>query len=260
MTSPMLTGARTMAQVVGALLLRETRVRFGSSQIGYLWAILEPAGGVAVFAVVFSLMGRPPIAGPSLLLFFALSMIGYNVFRRITTQVGNAFVANAALLSFPIVKPVDTLIARALLELATGVLTMMIMLSLLKIIEDIPLPARVDVLAAGILSLALLGFGLGVINAVISQYSASWSQIEALIHRPIFMMSGIFFTPNMFPSVVSDFLSWNPILHGMECIRYGYYEGYRPDHIDMGYLIGWGLGTTVIGLAAERFLPKQRVP
>ena len=32
----------TQARVVGALILRETRVRYGRSQLGYLWAFTSP--------------------------------------------------------------------------------------------------------------------------------------------------------------------------------------------------------------------------
>jgi len=57
------------ARVVAALLLRETRVRFGRSQIGYLWAVLEPVGGIVIFAFVFHVIGRVPDVGQSLYLF-----------------------------------------------------------------------------------------------------------------------------------------------------------------------------------------------
>ncbi len=130
------------------------------------------------------------------------------------------------------------------------------MLGGLVLVDGAPLPAKVDVLFAAYLALALIGFGIGSINAVISQYSSSWQQIESLLQRPLFLLSGVFFTPDHFPSEFIAWLSWNPLMHAMEWLRYGYYEGYRSDFIDFGYVIAWGLGTTLIGLTAERYLPR----
>lgn len=243
------------ARVVGALLLRETRVRFGRSQIGYLWAILEPLGGVIIFALAFQVIARVPDVGQSMYLFLALGMLGYSMHRRLAVQLGSAFEANQALLSFPIVKRVDTLLARGILETATSLLSMVIIIGGLMIVEDIPPPANLGVFVAGIGALALLGFGLGTVNAVLNSYFSSWRHIEGLISRPVFLMSAIFFVPSMMPTAVTNILVWNPVLHGIEWLRYGYYEGYRPDYISVTYLLGWGLATTLIGLAAERFLP-----
>lgn len=247
-----------MANVVVALLLREMRVRFGRSHLGYLWAILEPLGGVIIFSVVLSVIGRPPMAGSSTVLFLALGMLGYSTFRRMTQQIGAAFEANAALLSYPIVRPFDTLLARAMLESATGVLTLLIILVGVMLFDNVPPPAHFEIVAGGVLILALFGFGLGVINAVVGEYWQSWRHIEALIHRLFFLLSGIFFMPSSLPQVALDVISWNPILHGIEWLRYGYYEGYRPDLISFHYIIAWAFGSTLVGLAAERFIPRRR--
>ncbi len=242
-------------RVVAALLLRETRVRFGRSQIGYLWAILEPLAGIIVLSFAFHMIGRVPAVGQSLYLFLAIGMLGYTLQRRLALQVGAAFEANQALLAFPVVKRVDTMLARGILEVATSLLSMAIIIAGLMVIEHVPPPAHLDVFVAGLAALALIGFGLGTINAVLNSYSASWRHVEGLLGRALFLMSGVFFTPGMLPTQITSVLTWNPILHGIEWLRYGYYAGYRPDHVNFEYLIGWGLATTLVGLAAERLLP-----
>jgi capsular polysaccharide transport system permease protein len=182
-------------------------------------------------------------------------MLGFSLQRRLAVQLGNAFDANKALLFFPVVKRIDTLIARGILEIATSLLSMMIIITGLVIIEGVSPPSRLDIFVAGIAALALLGFGLGTVNAILNAHFNSWRHIEGMISRPLFLMSGVFFTPLMLPSALTDILAWNPILHGIEWLRWGYYEGYRPDYISVEYLLGWGLATTLAGLAAERFLP-----
>ena len=62
-------------RVIGALVLREMRVRYGRSQLGYIWAILEPAAYVAAMTTMFSYLNQPPPFGASMPLFFALGII-----------------------------------------------------------------------------------------------------------------------------------------------------------------------------------------
>ncbi len=43
----------TQARVIGALVLRETRSAFGDTQLGYLWAIVNPALSTLVLVAIF---------------------------------------------------------------------------------------------------------------------------------------------------------------------------------------------------------------
>ena len=54
---------RTQCRVIQALIIRETRTRFGDAKLGYGWALLEPILHITMLSAVFSLMmqGRPPI-------------------------------------------------------------------------------------------------------------------------------------------------------------------------------------------------------
>lgn len=232
--------------------MRETRTRYGKTQIGYLWGLIEPIVMIITFVLVFEALGRPAVYGDSLFMFFATGILPYLMFRRVNSFVTNAFDANRALLTYPIVQPIDTLLARACLEIATTLFVMLILIGIPIYFFDHEPPARIHVMAGSVALLALLGFGMGVINAVVIQFFESWKNIEAMLTRPLFFISGIFFVPEALPEKVRDYLSWNPILHGVELARYGYYFNYRYAGIDVPYLAGWALVLTLIGLTAER--------
>jgi len=101
--------ALTQARVVGALMLRETRIRYGRSKAGYLWALLEPAAYVTALSTMFHMSGARPPFGNSMALFFSLGILSFFTYRSIAAQLTGAFNANEALLNFPIVKEIDTL-------------------------------------------------------------------------------------------------------------------------------------------------------
>jgi len=233
-------------------MLREARTRFGKSQFGYLTSLIEPVAVIVTFTLCYSALGRVAPYGTSLPMFFALGTLAYGAFRRTSSFCTAAFEANQALLSYPIVQQVDTLIARAMLEFATTIFSCFVLIGGLMVISDLPGPVRVEAMACAIILMTMLGFGLGSISAVVSHYFASWRNIEGMLTRPLFFLSGILFVPDNLPPKIMDYLAWNPMLHGVEMMRLGYYADYRSTVLDVTYLVFWALVLILIGLAAER--------
>jgi tetratricopeptide (TPR) repeat protein len=69
---------RSQARVIHALMIRETRTRFGDSRLGYGWALIEPILHILLLSTVFSLLmhGNPPI-GTHLFVFYYTGLIRY---------------------------------------------------------------------------------------------------------------------------------------------------------------------------------------
>lgn len=239
-------------RVVGALVLREMNVRYGNSQFGYLWAIIEPAGFIAAFSVLHAHSGAPAPFGQSMPLFFSLGIIPFRLFTGLGNQLGGSFNANEALLGFPIVKKIDTLIARWFLEVITTVTIFFLTIVALHAITDIPWPN--DVLRAGEGFFLLAGFGLGVgmINAVIISYISGWQNIFRMMSLPLMFLSGVFYSLDSVPDNARDIITWNPLVHAIEIIRDGYYTNYRSDGISDFYILSCCVISILLGLTLER--------
>ena len=104
----------------------------------------------------------------------------------------------------------------------------------------------------GLGGLCVFGFGVGVINAVIAEKLDSWMNTFRLLSTPLLWLSGIFYSLESIPEDFRKFLVWNPIIHGVEYVRMGYFQNYRDTHVDIAYLYGLGLVLVFVGLAAER--------
>ena len=140
----------TQFRVIGALILRDTRTRFGRSQLGYLWAIAEPLSYVAFMAALFAALSRHPPFGNDTALFFASGILPFTVFATLSRSVSGAIEANRALLTYPIVKPVDTLVARGVLEFATSIIVMIVMFGGITILHGVDGPVHLDTVAVAI--------------------------------------------------------------------------------------------------------------
>ena len=245
-------------RVLLSLVLRETRATFGTSHLGYIWAIITPTASVAILVFIFSLINRQPPFGSSLALFFATGILTLQFFNEFSNKLMTVFNANRALLTYPIIKDVDTLLARSLLIISTYLVIMCIFYSSLIVLEMADFPARIEQVLCAFFATALLGIGFGTMNAVIASIWDTWTQIERILTRPLFFISGIFYVPSHLPPEAIAVLKWNPVLHLVEWFREGFYPNYNSFVLDISYPLYIGTGLLLAGLAGERFFRKLR--
>jgi len=243
--------------VAASLILRETRATFGTSHLGYLWAIITPVASIILLTVIFSFAARHPPFGTSLALFFATGIIILQLVLRLSESLMTAIEANRALLAYPPIKRTDVLIARALLITLTYLVIAFIIFGSFVALGFASLPARPDHILLAFAAASLLGFGLGLINAILVNHWDSWRRIAPILTKPLFFISGVFFVPDYLPPQIIEWLQWNPVLHAIEWIRQGYYSGYHSQVLNKTYLLSAALFLVFIGLAAERLTRKN---
>jgi capsular polysaccharide transport system permease protein len=245
-------------RVLGALILRETTAAFGTSQLGYLWAIITPAAGTAILVAIFSAAGRQPPFGESLGLFFATGILTLDFFTKLNTSLMTVLDANKALLTYPPIKETDVIFARAILVAAVYIVIMALFFAALAVLGLAGPPSDPAGLVMAFSVIFLLGFGFGVLNGVIVSLWASWRYIETILTRPLFFISGIFYVPSSLPPQIAEWLSWNPVLHGVEWMRSAYYRDYGSTVLDRGYILSCALLLVLAGLLGERLTRKRR--
>ncbi len=244
--------------MLGALIIRETRATFGTSQLGYLWEIITPVAMVAILIALFTALGRHPPFGESMALFFTTGIIPLFFFRKMGMTMMKAFDANKALLAYPPIKETDTLFARAALIILTYCAITWVLFGGLIALGLASAPDRAEVVFEAMAATAALGFGFGVANAVILAFWLSWDKIITMAMRPLFYFSAIFYVPSRMPPYIVDVLEWNPVLHLIEWLREGYYPNYESTIVNPAYPLGIALVLTLVGLAGERATRGRR--
>ncbi|HEX3536520.1 MAG TPA: ABC transporter permease [Stellaceae bacterium] len=248
----------TQRRVIRALVIRETRTRFGDSKLGYGWALLEPILHIALLSVVFALLmhGTPPI-GTEFFIFYFTGLIPYHVFVHSSGAMTFAVTGNAPLLQLPLVTTFDVILARGLLEFVTDIIVAVLLLIGFAAIGLHAMP--IDFLSPTITLIvtAVLGFGIGFINAVVAVFIRSWDRLYAQITRTLYFCSGIFYVPGMMPDWVLDLLGWNPILHAIDWFRSGFFDNYQPHWLDRRYLLLMAVSAILAGLALHAGLRRK---
>jgi capsular polysaccharide transport system permease protein len=249
---------RSQCRVIRALIIRETRTRFGDSRLGYGWALLEPILHIALLSVAFSVLmhGQPPI-GSHFFLFYYTGLVPYHVFVHTSSGMAYAITSNGALLQLPLVTTFDVIAARGLLEFMTDMIVAAIVLALLTAIGVGGVPDDLWGPAAAFLAAALLGCGVGYVNAVLSVLWRGWDKIYAQVTRALYFVSGIFYVPAMMPDWARDALAWNPLLHAIDWFRAGFFAAYEPHWLDRSYLAILGVIALLAGVSLERGLRRK---
>jgi capsular polysaccharide transport system permease protein len=245
-------GSMTQLQVVYALLLRETKTRFGATQLGYVWALAQPLMWIGMFALIYSLVGRLVPPGMSIIAFITTGIVPFQLFRETASRSVSAIDANKGLLFYPQVRPLDLVVARAVLEAATHVVVMAILMGGLALWEGEP---RVDSwlqTLAGFALASALGVSLGLVFSGLSVYNSAVDRLFPSLIRIFFWTSALFHPIETVPQGAQKVLLLNPVTHAIELVRDGWFQGYTARHADPWYPVAWVLILLFFGLSLER--------
>jgi len=234
-------------RVLFAMIVRETGTKFGRSYGGYLWAIAEPLGGIVMLTLVFSFALRKPPLGDNFALFYATGVIPFMLFNNVSHSVAAAIQTNRGLLRYPVVTVLDTVLAKFVLDFLTMFLVAVLLYS--GVILFYGLEVTFDAVSATLaFTLAgLLGLGLGTLNCVLFGFFPTWRNVWGVLTRPLFLMSGMFYTFQSLPMTMQEVLWWNPLIHIVGLMRAGFFGSYEAAYASPLYVLGVAGSLFVIG-------------
>lgn len=245
-------------RVLHALILREIRTRFGEQKLGYLWAVLEPMAFVGALAGLITLSGRHQPGGMPLILFMTTGVVPFFLFRDTMNVAMLGIKSNKALLTFPQVTPIDIILARVVLEQATAVVVLVVLLLMWQAIGvEVYIERPVEVFV-WLFVMGLMGAGLGAFVGALSPLFPSVDRlVPVLLGRPLFWVSGVFFTMDTLPPAARSIALYNPLSHGLELIRSAFFIQYESPYADVEYVMFATLIVLAIGFLALRALRRR---
>jgi len=245
-------GLASQCEVIWAVMLRETRTRFGANSFGYLWAIIEPLMMIMTFWILLVIVGRDAPYGMDQYTFIASGIVPYTLFATTANRVAESINGNRPLLYYPHVQPLDLVFARAILELATYGGVFIILLGGHALYHQSFSIDSALVTCVGLVISGMLGMSLGMVFCMLGQYSKFVDRFRGFFFRPFFWISGIFFTLNDLPEEGRAVILFNPVVHCVEMVRDGWFATYSARHIDISYPLYFILALGFIGLSLER--------
>lgn len=239
-------------RTVTALLLREMSTTYGRSALGYLWAILEPAGGIALMSFIFSFAFRSPAIGTNFPLFFASGMLPFMAYMGTSQKVSVSLRFSRALLFYPGVTYIDAILGRFLMNVMTDIMIAVIVLTGIIFAFDLRVILDLPALILAFVMAFSLGLGVGTLNCYLLSVYPIWERVWAIVNRPMFIISCIFFLFDTIPQPYRDWLWWNPLVHLVGQARRGVYATYDASYVSPLYVFSIALVTFAAGLLLLR--------
>lgn len=244
--------------VIFALFAREIRVGF-SDKFGLSWAVVQPIMFIFVLSFLRGRLDGGETHTIPTFVFMAYGLLFIQLFLQTFNSGFTAIKKNKALFAFRQVQPISAVIASGLFELLVkifvfiGIFVVMVFMDMEVHMND-PLNIIVNMLNLWLFSLALgLAFGMAAL------YVPEVNKIQSMLTRPLFFISGVFFSMQDVPQEMWWLFDWNPILHTIELSRGAAYHSYGNVGVSSNFLYLSVLSSVFISLALYQGYWKEAI-
>ncbi len=253
---------RTTLQVWGdvifAIFLREIKSK-SNDKLGVAWSVVSPVVFIFMLSFIRGRIDGGETHGIPTFYFMVFGMVWVQFFLGCVSAVSNAIKKNKPLYAFRQVRPISSIIAIAFFEFLVKfvvIISISVVAYFLKIKGQLDDPLEVILI---MLRVWLISSSLGLIFALSSCYVAEVEKIRGLLMRPIFFISGIFFSLQDIPQDYWPYLTWNPLLHAVELTRHAAYPAYEAVGVSYLFLDSATLLCVFFALACYHISWKQAI-
>ncbi|MCC4231114.1 ABC transporter permease [Sphingobium soli] len=247
-------------RVIHALVMREVITRFGRHNIGFLWLFVEPMIFTIGVTLIWSALRA--VHGSSLSI-AAFALTGYSsvlVWRNMPSRVIDSIEPNLSLMYHRNVRIFDIFVSRLLLEGLSVATSFFILTIIFAAIGWLSLPEDPFKVVVGWLMLAWWGCAIGMFVGALSHRSELIDKFWAPLQYLMFPLSGSAFLVDALPPDFAHWVLYLPMVHGVECVRDGFFGSQFNAHYDLGYMATINLVFTLFGLVEIRRASQNLVP
>ncbi|MGF1642264.1 MAG: ABC transporter permease [Thiotrichales bacterium] len=235
-----------------ALLMREMKTRFGIYRLGYAWLLLEPLAHVAMLALMFGYIIGRTMPGVDFTLFLITGIVPWLMFISTVNRGMASVSSNSGLFGYRQVKPIDAFLARIGLEFLIHSAVFIVLITLAYWFGfDVQIADPLGLVAVFIL-LFLFSAGFALVLCVGVTLFPELQKFISIALKPLYFMSGIFFSLANIPSEYRVYLLWNPVLHALELIRDAFFVQFETVGGSHETLAIYAIVFMLLGLALYR--------
>ncbi|CAI8779435.1 Transport permease protein [Pseudomonas sp. IT-196MI5] len=239
--------------VIFALVLREARSRFGDRRMGASWTLIEPIVHLLILSVAFTLIRGSTVAGIDFPVFVLVGLAPFLLFRNTALRLMNSPKENRSLFAYKQIKPLDTYIARVLVEFSISASAYAILVfGFAWYGFDMSIKSPIEWMLTILLGV-LFSLGLGMLLSLIAHAIPSSVLFLRMMFFPLYFLSGVLIPASYLPHAMLPVLLLNPFLHLLELIRAEIFPHYVPvDGISAHYVIAVTLVLLFVSLGTYR--------
>ncbi len=253
---------RTTLQVWGdvifAIFLREIKSSF-NDKFGFSWALISPMIMIVVMVAIRGALDGGDTHGMPTIFFVVYGVFLVQLFLSVFGKTSQALQKNKPLFAFRQVQPISSVLAIAGLDLVVRTFLAIVLIIIgyfCRIDMSVDDPIEVIFNAYKVWMIAM---SWGLIFSIVACYVPEVNKLKQFLIRPLFFISGIFFSLQDIPQEYWHYLTWNPLLHAVELTRYAAYPVYGDTGVSYLFLDAMTLGCLFFALACYHISWKQAI-
>jgi ABC-2 type transport system permease protein len=240
----------TKRNVLWTLVIRDLRVRYSRSVLGYLWTILDPLLMSLIYFVVFVfIIGRKVLGHDPYFLFLVAGLLPWQWFSAVVTESSRALIQEAKLVRSTNL-PREIWVARVVLSKGVEFMLSLPVLLFFALIYAVTGKAHLNgwivLIPFAVAMQFVFLLGLGLILAPVTALVTDMQRVVRIILRMLFYITPVLYSIKLVPKPY-DKITWlNPMTGVLEMMRAGFFA-HDKFPIVWG-AIGVGMVVTVIFL------------
>ncbi len=253
---------RTTLQIWGdvifAIFLREIKSSF-NDKFGFSWALISPMIMIVVMVGIRGVLDSGDTHGMPTMYFVVYGVVLVQFFLGVLGKTSNAIQKNKPLYAFRQVQPISSVLAIAGFELLVKFFLVVLLIIIgfflrLDALVDDPIEIILNVFRVW-----LIAVSVGMLFSLSACYVPEVQKLKELLVRPIFFISGLFFSLQDVPQDYWPYLTWNPLLHAVELSRHAAYPAYEAVGVSYLFLDSATLLCVFFALACYYISWKQAI-
>jgi ABC-2 type transport system permease protein len=249
--------------LVSTLVMRDLKVRYRRSTIGFVWTMLQPLLMMAVFHVVFSTIFTTKLPGgqegfPNYPLYALCGILFWNFFSQSIVSSMNSLRLNAGLLQkLPVPKVVFPL--ATVLSGVVNMLLALIPLFLLLLATGSKFTPAMLFLPVAILIAALFTLGAGLLLAPLAVFFSDVVELIGVLLTLMMYLTPIFYPKEIVPEHMRWIVRFNPVRSILEVFRDPIYQGEIPPLSHLSVALTIAVVALILGVWCFR-RSSDRIP
>jgi homopolymeric O-antigen transport system permease protein len=235
---------RRNRELIWALALKELRVRYKRSALGFIWALLNPLLMMIILAVVFSTVMQ--IAVKQYAIFLLATLLPWTFFAQSLSYAVESIVGNGDLLKKIYIGKAVFPVAAVLSNVINFLLSMIPLVVILLVLR-FPFHWTWIYLPVPFLALVLFTLGCGFFCATYQVFFRDVSHIVQNVLNAWFYASPVIYSLDFVPQKFHIFFRFNPMLYILNGFRLAIYNGQLPTLQSMAMSLACGIGALIAG-------------
>jgi ABC-type polysaccharide/polyol phosphate export permease len=216
-----------MNEIINTLVFKDIKSRFYGDRLAYIWSLINPLAWIAAIIVFFSILGKQVPIFTDIISFLVPGMLAYILFRNTINSIMRTRKTSQAIIHFPSVTHITIITAAALIELLNSIIIFLLLIILNYVLFDKIECNDALIMIFGYLCAWGTGIVVGSLFLELSNLLPMFEKMLPIILRPVFWISGIFYTANELPNWLCEIAAMNPLFQSIEIIRDGTFLSYH---------------------------------